>query len=740
MGASLDHFEPAVNFDDALAKAATLCSIDLSYWDVFHKEHRLSREGLQSILKTLGWDVSTHEAVETERLRRYEEELRQPAKKTSVCNENHKSINLTLPSEANGRLQLTIELEDEKLIEKEVDISDLQMLVQGGSPALPVKLYKLTIPDQVPIGYHTLEINLNGLTVSTVNLVVCPEQAYLPENLSEGGKTAGFNVTLYGLRSERNWGCGDFTDLKALLEWAHSQVAFSFIGVNPLHALHNRVPYNASPYLPLSVYYKNHIYIDVEAVPEFAQSECAQALRKSVKINARIKAARDAEFVAYHEVDLLKNTFLKLLYREFMRSAPQARRKAFEQYCRQEGDLLDKFALYKTLNEVLHKQDDSRWTWLDWPSQYHDPDSSACQEFAVTYKRLIESFKYVQFVLEEQLIEAQTHAKKVGMSIGLYHDLAVATDSCGSELWAHGSFYVKGCRVGAPPDEFSPKGQDWSFPPPNARAHSDDGYRLYRESIRKIVRSGGALRLDHVMRLFRLFWIPAGMEPAQGTYVRDNAADLMSILALESVRSQNIIVGEDLGTVSDEIRDMLGRFRILSYRVFYFERTRETGFVPILKYPRQALVASATHDLATMTGFWHYRDIEARHAAGLLDGNAYREQTDGRKADKQLMLDILHAEKLIPIDTERNAEKITDIDGDLHNGIVGFLARVPCMLLLLNQEDLTKETEQQNLPGSTAEYPNWQRKMKIRIEDLYGPEMKPFTIMVRNQLSSAGRL
>jgi 4-alpha-glucanotransferase len=637
-------------------------------------------------------------------------------------------------------LKLAVTLENGSSLTESAQLQGLPLLREVSSPSGRAHVYRLELPAAVPLGYHTLELALNDEIVSKANLIVCPDQAYLPDSLLQDGKTAGFNVTLYGLRSNRNWGCGDFTDLKALVEWAHKEVGFSFVGLNPLHALHNRVPFNTSPYLPLSVYYKNHIYVDVERVPEFGRSRWAQALRRSARIDARIRSAREAEFLEYHDVDVLKQRFLKLLYREFRRNTDTDRKLAFTRYCQQEGDLLDKYALYRALDEVLHKQDRNRWTWLDWPQEYQNPETAACREFAQQHPRTIEYYKYTQFVLEEQLNEAQAHAKAVGMPIGLYHDLAVATDSCGSDLWAHGGFYVTGCRVGAPPDDFSPNGQDWAFPPPNRHAHSDDGYRLYRESVRKIVRSGGALRLDHVMRLFRLFWIPAGMRAAQGAYVRDNATDLMRILALESVRSQNIIIGEDLGTVTDEIRDMLARFRILSYRLFYFERDRDGYFYGSSHYPRQALVSSSTHDLATMAGFWIYRDIEARRAAGLADEQGYWQQRRDRDLDKQRMLDTLHKEGLVPVGMERDAGQIPDLTGDLHNGIVGFLAQVPSMILLLNQEDLTKETEQQNLPGSTAEYPNWRRKMLVKIEDLRGERMAPYVRMVRNQLERTGRL
>ncbi|MBV9613722.1 MAG: 4-alpha-glucanotransferase, partial [Acidobacteriaceae bacterium] len=602
--------------------------------------------------------------------------------------------------------------------------------------------YEFPLASGLPLGYHTIALTLDDHMLARSNLIVCPDRAYIPEHLAQGGRTAGFNVALYGLRSNRNWGCGDFTDLYGLVEWARREVGFSFIGVNPLHALHNRAPYNTSPYLPLSMFYKNWIYMDIEAVPEFRASSCAQGLLQSVSVREKIRRLREAEFVAYQEVDRMKRRFLKLLFREFSRTrATNTERTAqFRRFCEEEGALLDKFALYCALDEVLHREDRNRWTWQQWPAEYHDPESEACTAFRKRHPRTIEFYKYIQFVIEEQLSTAQAFAKRAGMAIGLYHDLAVATDSCGSDLWAHRELYVNGCRVGAPPDDFSPNGQDWAFPPPNTLAHRDDGYRLYRESIRKIMRHGGALRIDHVMRLFRLFWIPEGESAARGTYVRDNALDLLRILALESVRAKSIVIGEDLGTVTDEMREALARFGILSYRLFYFEKhDHDKSFRRTHEYPRQALVSSTTHDLPTIAGFWTFRDIEARRAAGLVDEAGYRTQMEDRKREKQRMLDMLHAENLVPHQFPRDAAQIHEIDGDLHNAMIGFLAQVASMILLLNQEDLTKETEQQNLPGSTAQYPNWQRKMKVKIEELDSPALGPYAAMFRDQLARCGR-
>ena len=736
-------FQPAKSYDEALARAADECGIAREYWDIFHKRHEIRSDVLRRLLQALGWNADNLESLEEERARLFQHRAAFVFPNTVVIGLSDAHIPLSFAEPATGALCYEISLEEGQTVAGAVELSDLRIAEIKIMGEQRWKTWLLALPVEVPLGYHKFRISLNGTSLGECNLIVCPERAYIPERLQNGGRTAGFNVALYGLRSQRNWGCGDFTDLRALIEWARNEIGFSFIGLNPLHALHNRVPYNTSPYLPLSIFFKNLIYVDIESVPEFKISRCAQQFVHSPSLQAKIRKLREAEFVDYHAVAQLKRRLLKLLFRDFLRSRAgnPARAAAFEEYCEREGDLLHKFALYCALDEVLHKKDRNCWTWQQWPEQYRSPESHACQEFARSYARTVQFFKYTQFVIEEQLSSIQAFAKERGMEIGLYHDLAVATDNCGSDLWAHRNFFVSGCRVGAPPDDFSPNGQDWAFPPPNVQAHHDTGYRLYRESIRKIIRHGGALRIDHVMRLFRLFWIPDGASAAEGTYVRDNALDLLRILALESQRSKAIVIGEDLGTVTDEIREALSRFGVLSYRLLYFEKeTHGQTFKRSSQYPREALVSSTTHDLPTIAGFWSGRDIEARKAAGLIDEAAYRIQREDRQREKQRMLNALHAEDLLPQHYTRNAEHIRDVDGDLHNAIVGFLAQVPSMILLLNQEDFTKETDQQNLPGSTVEYPNWQRKMRLLLEDLGSASWSPYAAMLRHQLARTNRI
>lgn len=733
-------FEQSTSYEDALTRASDECGILREYWDIFQKKHETSFEVQRRILKSLDWDVSSREAIDQEREKRFEASTTSTLPRTLVVSERDKSVPVNLPAMPPEAICFEIGLEDGQRIAGSVNTSQLRWIRQATIQDQLWSTFELPLPVEVPLGYHALTITKHGRIAGRSNLIVCPDRAYLPEDIAVAGRTAGFHVALYGLRSDRNWGCGDFTDLRALIEWARTEIGFSFIGLNPLHALHNRVPYNTSPYLPLSIFYKNQIYIDIENIPEFKTCASAQQILQLPRLQERIRTLREAEFVEYDEIDRLKRRFLKLLFRQFRRRRDPARAKAFADYAEREGDLLHKFALYCALDEVLHKQDRNCWNWRQWPAEYQSPESEACHQFAREHARIVDFYKYVQFVIEEQLSAVQAFAKKCGMPIGLYHDVAVATDSGGSDLWAHRELYVNGCRVGAPPDDFSPNGQDWSFPPPNSAAHRDNGYQFYRESIRKIARDGGALRIDHVMRLFRLFWIPEEMEAKHGTYVRENATDLMRILALESVRSKTIIIGEDLGTVTDEIRDTLSRFGILSYRLFYFEKhQKDKSFKASHEYPRQALVASTTHDLPTIAGFWIFRDIEARKAAGLIEDAAYRVQMEDRRREKQRMLEALHGATLLPQYYPRNAQEVPELTGELHNAIIGFLAQVPSMMLLLNEEDLTKETEQQNLPASIEQYPNWRRKMKVKIEELRSPSMQPFVAMFRDQLTRTDR-
>ncbi len=717
--------------------AASQWGIEPGYWDVLGTYHDTSSEARNAILRSLGVAADGRESLDEAvrlKLRRDWSRLAPPA---LVLSEKARTFPLTVPAGAQaGTVAVTIRWEGggEEGYEFSLDALPVAETADLGGQKFERRMAPL--PARLPLGYHELRVAAGTLS-SVSHLAVAPERAWIPPTLEAGGRAAGVAIALYGLRSHRNWGCGDLTDLERAIEWAAQDLGAAFVALNPLHAIHNRQPFNTSPYLPNSVFYRNPIYLDVERLEEFRLSRRAQALFAAPETQAELVALRSSALVEYERVHGLKMRFLDLCFQTFRRR----RWEPFEQYCEREGELLDRFATYCALDEWIHEKHPDIWIWPDWPPEYRQYDSEAVRGFAHKHRNRILFHKYVQWRLDEQLGAAQRHAIEQGLSIGLYHDLALATDSCGSDLWSYPSFFVTGCRVGSPPDDFSPKGQDWGFPPPNGERHREDGYRLFAESIRHNLRHGGALRIDHVMRFFRLFWIPDGVEAVDGTYVRANHEDLVRILALESVRNKVLLVGEDLGTVDPEIREILGRFGVLSYRLLYFERDRDGNFRMPDAYPQQALVSSTTHDLATLAGFWLSRDIKARHDAGLLGGeDGYRAQLAARAVEKQKMLDAFLQADLLPRWFPRNAAVVPELTGELHHAAIGFLARTPSMLMLVNQEDLTKETDQQNLPGSTWQYPNWRRKMRYSVEELRcSAQAQDFATMFRHWLEQTGR-
>jgi 4-alpha-glucanotransferase len=734
-GTSLNVAAEAIEIENA----ARAWGVETDYWDIFGRQHHASTELETAILASLGVDTTSstalREAIERHNQRQWLTPLAPTILLTAGSAPHEVPVSLganQLGAEQVGsHAALRIQLEGGGAVDLEVAIGEI----------LATKHVRL--PDDLPLGYHELSLQIAGESWPASRLIVCPERAFEPPWLSEG-RAAGLAISLYGLRSRRNWGCGDTTDLCALIDWVAERTETSFIALNPLHAIQNRQPYNTSPYLPNSIFYRNPIYLDIEAIPDLRSSARAAALLESGAVQNEIAALRGAELVEYARVYALKLRFLRLLFQSFLNNEWRegtARATELKQYIEREGILLHRFAVHSALDEAIHKECPDVWNWESWPEQYQDPESAATRDFARKHWRSVLFQKYIQWQLDVQLAAAQRHALDRGLGIGLYHDLALATDRFGSDLWAHREFFVSGCRVGAPPDGFSPKGQDWGFPPPNSERHERDGYRLFAESIRKNCRHGGALRIDHVMRFFRLYWIPDGMEATEGTYVRDRYQALLSILALESVRNQVVVIGEDLGTVPDDAREVLHRFGILSYRLLYFEQENGRFRAP-QEYPRDALVSATTHDLPTLAGFWLGRDIDARRDAGLLtDEAAYQNMLADRAREKQKLLDLLFELKLLPDWFPRDAAETPELTGELHNAIVGFLASTPSKLMVLNQEDLLKQAEQQNLPGSTAEYPNWRRKMKCTVEELWtSHEIRDFALMFRSWLERTGRI
>jgi 4-alpha-glucanotransferase len=726
----------------ALEGAAAAWGIERDYWDLWGQHHQVAPEVLRAILRAMGVDTGSRAALESAVEAKEWTRWAQLLPPTVVISTDAPEIGVAAAADAaDAELRMAFTFEDgsQAYWAAAWSACPVDEAAEVRGQALVRK--RVRLPD-LPLGYHRVDATLGGQRASAA-LIVCPPRAYLPPELEAGRRLTGFAATLWSLRSERNWGCGDFTDLCVLIRWARRELGADFIALNPLHAIPNRTPYNTSPYLPTNTLYRNFLYLDLEQVPELAHWPRFGSVLAGLE--PRLAELRAMPTVDYEAVAELKRRLLRLAFRRFermemRRATPRARE--FDEYCRREGEPLRRFGLYQTLDETIHRQLPDVWIWTDWPAEYQEPGTPQVREFASQHERDIRFFCYVQWLIDQQLAAVQRFAREQGMAIGLYHDLALATDRTGADLWAHRDLYMRGCRVGSPPDDFAPEGQDWAFPPPDASRHAATGYRQFALTIRQNCRHGGALRIDHVMRLFRLFWIPDGFTAKHGAYVKDRPADLLRILALESVRQKTLIVGEDLGTVSDEMREQLGRFGILSYRLFYFEKNGDGRFKPPHEYPAQALVCSTTHDLPTLAGFWSGHDLDVRHRAGLLPTEAIlTQQTAQRAVDKRRMAESLSDLGFLPPSTPAAIVAQRELPEEVAHGVLAFLAATPSWLMAVNQEDLTRFPEQQNLPGTTSAYPNWRHKMAVSLEELErATEWKKRAAAVRRILAQTGRL
>ena len=507
---------------------------------------------------------------------------------------------------------------------------------------------------------------------------------YQPGRMAQGGRLWGLMVQLYGIRSERNWGIGDFGDLHTLVELAASLGA-GVVGVNPLHAAY------VSPYSPSSRHALNTVYLDIEAIPEFGHCAEAQQLTKSRAFLSRLLHLRKAELVDYDGVRSAKHDVLELLYACFRSN--RSRRRDFARWHAASTRELRDYALYEALREEL-----GSGGWQSWPAEFRSPATPEVRKFLKRREERVHFHAYLQWNARLQLDLVQRRAHELGMPVGLYFDLALGADRGGAEVWSDQGAYATEASIGAPPDEFNPRGQDWGLPPYSPRALRAAGYSPVVDLLRANMPRGGALRLDHVMALARLYWIPQGNKPDKGGYVHYPLEDLLALLARESRASQCMVIGEDLGTVTPELRKALNDAGILSYRPLLFEKDAAGEFAPPGAYPREALTCLSTHDLPTWRGFWDGHDLMLRQRFGL--SMDFEKEKSMREQDKERLKRALEREG---VDTSAA-------------GAHAFLARTPCKLLMVQPEDVFELVEQANLPGTVDQHPNWRRKLPVSLE------------------------
>jgi (1->4)-alpha-D-glucan 1-alpha-D-glucosylmutase len=548
------------------------------------------------------------------------------------------------------------------------------------------------------------------------------ERCFQPAVLHDNGRFWGLSVQLYSLRSRRNWGSGDFSDLAKLVDVVAS-AGGDFIGLNPLHALFPDNPAHISPYSPSHRAFLNVLYIDVEAVPEFAASAAARSRFASADFQARLAALRATEVVDYIGVAQAKFEILPLLFDRF-KQAGGARARAFADWRVQQGEALERFARYEALQAHFRKTAGA-WGWPAWPQEFHDPAAQAVADFARTHADAVAYSAWLQWIAHTQLAAVAAHAKQRGMAIGLYQDLAVGANSGGAEVWSWQSVFAigkegnGGASTGAPPDELNLLGQDWGLPPFVPHRLRAVGYAPFIDILRANMKHAGALRIDHVMGLTRLFWVPPDTPATEGAYVHYPFEDMLGLVANESLRNACLVIGEDLGTVPDGFRERLFAAGVLSYHPLIFERYPDGQFRLPADMPRQALVAAGTHDLPTLAGFWRSVDLAVRTRLMLFPSDELRQRliTD-RGWDRGRLLWALEREGLLPSGVGKDPAALPELTLAVIAAIHAYLARSPAMLLVVQPEDLFGLTEQINVPGTLEDqHPNWQRKLPVPIED-----------------------
>jgi (1->4)-alpha-D-glucan 1-alpha-D-glucosylmutase len=588
----------------------------------------------------------------------------------------------------------------------------------------------LTLDAKPAPGYHKLVLLRGQQMIAETQLIVAPDSCYLPEAVRQQGRTWGPAAQLYTLRSERNWGIGDFTDLRLVLEqWA--QHGADIVGLNPLHALFPHNPENASPYSPSSRLFLNLLYLDPERIDDLRECEEARELVYSSEFQERLGALRAVELVDYRAVVGAKMSVFELLYASFRQrhlALNTARSREFRDYRANAGTALQRHALFEALQEHFFREDPAMWGWPVWPPHYRDPGSAEVAHFAEAKRERVEFFAWLQWQAERQLAGVSQRALELQLGVGLYGDLAVSVDRGGAETWSNQDLYALSASVGAPPDDFSLTGQNWGLPPMIPVRLVQVGYAPFIATLRANMRHTGALRVDHVMGLMRLFWIPSDASPAEGAYVRYPFEALLGILALESHRNRCMVIGEDLGTVPDEVRRALYELRALSCRILYFERGEGGRFKAPGEYPAQGLVSATTHDLPTLAGFWEGRDLAVRSELNLFPSDELRErQILERTQDRARLLFALDREGLLPSGLTLDPGSASDMTLELMRAIQSYLARTPCKVLMIQLEDVLGQADQVNLPGTTTTYPNWRRKLTLGIERW--PEDKRFVAL-----------
>lgn len=642
--------------------------------------------------------------------------------------------------------------DSEKFYSGEISIDELERVEQGGEEiertinGVTYRKYRFKFPFDVRLGYHNAEFSYtgkDGVEVSQkTSLISAPEKCYDGLGIREGKKTWGVPVQLYEQVSENNIGIGNFSDL-AHLGYILGKNGAGIIGVNPLHAGSDSMPENASPYGPDSRMFFNYIYVDVTAVNEFKNSRKIQEYYNSSEFQEKLKNNRRRSYVDYTVTQSLVDDILHRCFEEFKYS-PEAKdmRSRFDLYCNNAGRDLEMFATFHVLSRYFAERKPSPTNWNDWPEAYKNPYSPTVEMFKQAHRSEIEYYKYAQWQCELQLQQVKEECRNAGMKIGLYMDMAVGVLPRGFESWYYKDLYVNG-SAGAAPDILSQNGQRWNLLGFNPLKLQEQGYEPYRKILEANMRYAGCIRIDHVLQLHRLYMFPKNSE--KGDYIYYNVKELMAIVALESHRNKTMVIGEDLGVLTDEIRRSLEDFGILSYKVLPFERHSD-GYNSMChpsEYPQMSVCSPSTHDTPPLVNQWNVQHVWQQKLLGVISekqANDKFEQYASQREGLNWILDYYGIwSEVGGKRVEHPREDANTVPEAYIPAVATFMARTNSAVMLMPFSDIFGISEMGNIPGvsemqwsveqpmqvidGNQSYPNWRKKMHVPVEHVEDVEM-----------------
>lgn len=687
----------------ALIELAHAYGVSTEYHGWLGELVEISDETLRAVLTALGADVETEDAIAGSLQDLELRPWRRVLPPTVVCrSDDGPWVPVHLPHGSAVRLWIELESGDSwnvSLADRWVEPRDIDGALVGEATAV--------IPSNVPLGWHRLVAELQDGTQHSATLIVTPRSLPLHPAI-ENSRVWGLMSQIYAGRSQQSWGMGDLADLAETASWGGEELGADFVLVNPLHAAQPEPPLENSPYLPATRRFANPLYLRVEDIDEMRL--LTEAQRERIERLAERARASSVELLDRDTIWEAKGEALAMLFAT-PRSAK--RQRQFERYVRTEGQGLVDFATWCALVEEYGMP------WQRWPEELHDPGSAAVEQFRADEAEAVEFQMWLQWQIRLQLRAAQAEALDAGMSIGVVHDLAVGVHPDGADSWALRDALVHEMSVGAPPDQFNQQGQNWCQPPWHPERLAELGYAPYRDMLRTVLRDSGGIRVDHILGLFRLWWVPAYKSAKEGTYVAYDWAALIGILALEAHRAGAIVIGEDLGVVPPSLRETMLERGIHGTSILWFE-WKDGEFLAPEGYRQLCMASVTTHDLPPSAGYLTLAHVHLRGELGLLERSLAEEKATEAESINTVVAAVA-ARGLLPDGTTVDSDSPQELVDEVVVALHGYLAQSPAKIIGVAVPDLVGDRRTVNQPGTDKEYPNWRVPVS-------GPDGRPVTL------------